>query len=75
MRIPGDESPAAERRHEPAGSSNSPAAPSPAAASLAEVRALLLSDREYVEELGVSKRGIDFLRGAEATLRVTATSQ
>lgn len=72
MRIPGDGSPAAERHREATRSGNSTAAPLPAAASLAEVRAMLQSDREYAEGLGVSKRGVDFINGAEATLRAAS---
>ncbi|MFL4475543.1 hypothetical protein ACIPVK_16220 [Paeniglutamicibacter sp. MACA_103] len=45
-----------------------------AVASLAEVRALRQSDREYADGPVVSKHGMDFLSGAEATLRVTATT-
>ncbi|ASN38860.1 hypothetical protein CGQ24_07435 [Arthrobacter sp. 7749] len=74
MRIPGDESSAAARHHEATGSGNNPAALSPAADSLAEMRALLQSDREYADELGISRRGVDFINGAEATLRAARAS-
>lgn len=39
--------------------------------ALARVQELLKADPAYAESLGISKRGMDFVCGAEATLRAT----
>ncbi|GAA5227259.1 hypothetical protein [Paeniglutamicibacter antarcticus] len=43
-----------------------------AADALAKVQELFKSDPDYAETLGISRRGMDFITGAEATLRAAS---
>ena len=43
-----------------------------AADALAKALELLKSDPDYAEVLGISKRGMDYINGAEATLRAAS---
>lgn len=46
----------------------------PAADILAAMQSLTKTDSSYSETLRISKRGMDFINGAEATLRAAAVS-
>lgn len=43
-----------------------------AADAMAKVLDLLKTDPDYAEVLGISKRGMDYINGAEATLRAAS---